>query len=51
MDIVVALILESGLLLSGCAGLRANDGPTNEAAIKLQGVWTPRDAGRWNESA
>jgi hypothetical protein len=39
LDIILVLVLECGLLLSGCAGLRARADPGRTAEADLQGVW------------
>jgi hypothetical protein len=39
LNIIAALALECGLLLSGCAGLKSDAGPASAAESNLQGVW------------
>jgi hypothetical protein len=39
LDITLVLVLECGLLLSGCAGLRTPADPDRTAEVDLQGVW------------
>lgn len=39
LNMVLAYVLEGGLLLSGCAGLRTLADSQNTAQINLQGVW------------
>ena len=39
LDIVLPLVLECGLLLSGCAGLRTHTDSNSAAGINLLGVW------------
>ena len=37
--VIIALVLECGLLLSGCAGLKSDAARASPAQINLQGVW------------
>jgi hypothetical protein len=38
-SIAQALVLQLGLLLGGCAGLKTHGDPTDAAGMNLQGVW------------
>src|SRR5690242_16001930 len=63
LDITLILVLECGLLLSGCAGLRTQAEPNRASPVDFEGVWdgttvndcSPvqsirRAAKQWNES-
>jgi hypothetical protein len=39
LDITLIIVLECGLLLSGCAGLRSQTGLNRAATVDLEGVW------------